>query len=316
MKNLFALFFILITSVGFAQTQMEMNEEAYRDFHQSDSVLNRTYSDIIKLYKSDPEFINALKKSQRLWIKFRDAELEMKFPNYKEAGYYGSIHPMCRAYYLKELTDKRIETLMEWRIGGEEGDGCGGSVKLREDFLMDSLLAVAKIHPDQLYKPFDSLDFDKVMAFNFFIDSKTFLPLSTYEVGSIVSNGSLIYSTHFPGVELTKNQINTLNNLFSDTLTFGGEKRACFEPHHAFVFYKGNKIVNAINICLDCNQMNSDFKIPAMEYYIADYGMTDGQLGISFQNGFTESGRTRLINLIRELKLPYVSRKDLKGEKH
>lgn len=109
-----------------------MNKEAYAEFNKSDKTLNEIYKTILSEYKSDTIFVENLKKSQRLWIKFRDAEMEMKFPNYADK-IYRSIHPTCRAFYLKKLTDKRIETLKEWVSGIEEGDACNGSVKIIEE---------------------------------------------------------------------------------------------------------------------------------------------------------------------------------------
>lgn len=51
----------------------------------------------------------------------------MKYPDY-DGVYYGSFQPVCRAQYLKELTDDRIKTLQQWLNGVEEGDICSGSV--------------------------------------------------------------------------------------------------------------------------------------------------------------------------------------------
>ena len=109
-----------------------MNKEAYAEFNESDKLLNEIYKTILSEYKTDTIFVENLKKSQRIWIEFRDAEMEMKYPNYTEK-IYGSIHPTCRAFYLKELTDKRIETLKIWVGGTEEGDACCGSVKIIEE---------------------------------------------------------------------------------------------------------------------------------------------------------------------------------------
>jgi len=109
-----------------------MNKEAYAEFNESDKLLNEIYKTILSEYKTDTIFVENLKKSQRIWIEFRDAEIEMKYPNYAEK-IYGSIHPTCRAFYLKELTDKRIETLKIWVGGTEEVDACCGSVKIIEE---------------------------------------------------------------------------------------------------------------------------------------------------------------------------------------
>lgn len=116
---------------GFSQTQTEMNTEAYKDFEKVDNELNQTYKKILVEYKSDTAFIKNLKVSQRIWITFRDAELKMKYPD-REPGYYGSIYPVCRAEYLKELTLARIKTLRIWLEGIEEGDACAGSVKTKD----------------------------------------------------------------------------------------------------------------------------------------------------------------------------------------
>jgi hypothetical protein len=54
----------------------------------------------------------------------------MKYPE-REAGYYGSIYPICRADYLEKLTRERTMKLREWLKGVEEGDACGGSIQTK-----------------------------------------------------------------------------------------------------------------------------------------------------------------------------------------
>lgn len=124
---------ILTISINcFAQTQTEMNQQAYDKFNKSDKKLKGIYQTILSEYRRDTIFIQNLKKSQRIWIQFRDAEMEMKYPKYPDKT-YGSIQPTCRAFYLKDLTDKRIETLKSWISETEEGDVCNGSVKTIEE---------------------------------------------------------------------------------------------------------------------------------------------------------------------------------------
>ena len=129
MKNLVIVIILTLSFSCFSQTQAEINKDAYAEFNKSDKRLNEIYQTIVSKYKYDSIFIKNLKKSQRIWIKFRDAEIEMKYPSYPNKQ-YGSIHPTCIAFYLKKLTDKRIEILKEWVTGTEEGDACSGSVKL------------------------------------------------------------------------------------------------------------------------------------------------------------------------------------------
>jgi len=128
MKYILSLAFCFICLFGFAQTQAEMNIMQYESYKKTDKKLNEVYQAILKAYKSDTEFIKNLRASQRIWITFRDAEVKVKFPD-REAGYYGSIHPLCVSLYLEELTLDRISTLNLWLKGSEEGDGCSGSIK-------------------------------------------------------------------------------------------------------------------------------------------------------------------------------------------
>ena len=122
--------FLLLSSVGWAQTQAEMSRQAYEDYHQFDQELNDVYQQILTLYRSDTAFIQNLKSSQRIWIQFRDAELEVKYLE-KGAEIYGSIHPICRAEYLSKLTKERTDRLKKWIEGSWEGDVCAGSVRIK-----------------------------------------------------------------------------------------------------------------------------------------------------------------------------------------
>ncbi|HEY2915399.1 MAG TPA: lysozyme inhibitor LprI family protein, partial [Candidatus Angelobacter sp.] len=90
--------------------------------------LNATYQGILKKYADDPAFIGRLRTAQRAWLKFRDAQLQMKFPPSNQVG---SVAPMCHALYKAELTQARTRELKIWLDGIEEGDVCAGSVKTR-----------------------------------------------------------------------------------------------------------------------------------------------------------------------------------------
>ena len=116
-----------------SQTQGEMNAEKEKSYKSSDKKLNAVYQTILEEYKNDTIFIEALRLSQRNWIKFRDSELKMKYPERETEGYYGSVYPMCEAIYLNELTKSRIKTLKTWLEGIEEGDVCSGSVKMTSE---------------------------------------------------------------------------------------------------------------------------------------------------------------------------------------
>jgi uncharacterized protein YecT (DUF1311 family) len=118
----------MICSSAFCQTQFEMNNESANSYKKADKELNEIYRKVLYEYQSDTVFVKNLKASQKIWIKFRDAELNMKYP-VKEPGWYGSMHPMCVYGYLEKLTRARIITLTEWLSGVADGEGCGGSIK-------------------------------------------------------------------------------------------------------------------------------------------------------------------------------------------
>jgi len=131
MKKTFTFLILISSFTCFSQTQAEMNQQAYDELNKSNKKLNEVFHKIKSIYKTDTLFLQNLKSSQIAWIKFRDAELEMKFPPYPNK-HYGSIHPICRAQYLQELTQKRTKTLQNWVAGIEEGNACNGSINIIE----------------------------------------------------------------------------------------------------------------------------------------------------------------------------------------
>ena len=111
-----------------AQSQTELQIDAFNSYKKADKELNRVYQAIISEYSEDSVFIENLIISQRIWIQFRDAEFKMKYPDNVE---YGSVQEMCEAMYLEKLTKERIKTLNVWLKGLEEGEVCSGSVKIK-----------------------------------------------------------------------------------------------------------------------------------------------------------------------------------------
>lgn len=132
MRNLIfiGVLFMLPVSAS-AQTQPEMNKAEHTKYLKADKELNTIYQEILKEYKSDLVFIKSLKAAQVVWIKFRDAEMKLKYPD-REAGYYGSIHPMCWSVYKNELTQERTAKLKQWVTGEEEGNSCTSSIKVKK----------------------------------------------------------------------------------------------------------------------------------------------------------------------------------------
>ncbi|HZV68691.1 MAG TPA: lysozyme inhibitor LprI family protein [Saprospiraceae bacterium] len=127
-KILLTASFLLAYIICSAQTQAEMNDEADRGFKTADSTLNVVYKKILNEYADDSLFIQNLKRVQRIWLTFRDAEIQLKYP--ASAG-YGSVQRMCYTHYLTDLTNDRVRSLQIWLDGIEEGDVCAGSMKLK-----------------------------------------------------------------------------------------------------------------------------------------------------------------------------------------
>lgn len=125
-----ALLLTFVTTFSYGQSQAQMNETALINFKKADKELNLTYNKILTDYKSDLEFILNLKTSQKIWIKFRDAEMKVKYPD-RKPGYYGTAQPACLYNYKAELTKKRVRELRTWIGGTTEGDVCAGSVKAK-----------------------------------------------------------------------------------------------------------------------------------------------------------------------------------------
>ena len=128
MNRVLILLLVTLSYNCFSQTQVEINKKAYAEFNKADKALNKVYEQIFIRYKADTIFLETLKKSQRIWIKFRDAELEMKYPNYSDM-HYGTVHPICRSLYLTGPTKKRSKNLKIWLNRIEKDDVYASSVK-------------------------------------------------------------------------------------------------------------------------------------------------------------------------------------------
>ena len=117
-------------------TQLDINMCAGADFTKVDAELNSVWKSIQAKYKDQPLFLERLKASQRLWLQFRDAELEALYPVAKGEDtntQYGSMYPACYVGAKAKLTRQRIEQLKVWLDGAQEGDTCSGSIKNSAD---------------------------------------------------------------------------------------------------------------------------------------------------------------------------------------
>ncbi len=127
-KLTFLFFSIMFTQFLFAQSQAQMNNDSYVSYKKVDNELGVVYQKVINKYSKNPDFINALRASERLWIQLRDAEIKMRFPANDPRLEYGSVYPMCVNIYLENITKTRINYLKEWLQSTDGGDVCSGSL--------------------------------------------------------------------------------------------------------------------------------------------------------------------------------------------
>lgn len=116
--------------------QMPLNECYARQFSRADAELNAVWKKIQAKYADQPVFLEKLKTSQRLWVQFRDAEVQATFPvdsHEDPRVQYGSVYPMCESMLQTQLTLQRIQQLKVWLDGTDGGDACAGSLKDSKD---------------------------------------------------------------------------------------------------------------------------------------------------------------------------------------
>ncbi|WP_426277196.1 hypothetical protein ACN9MN_17730 [Chryseobacterium sp. S-02] len=168
------------------------------------------------------------------------------------------------------------------------------TIGLNEETLV-SYLKTAKILKPSTKNglPFSKLDYDKIIAYDYKGDEKMYS-------AAIDRNGKFI-----PIIEkqkfLTQNQADKILSVLSKKSSYGEASAACFNPHLGIVFFRNNKKVNQINICLDCNNSISEIDIPAQAHKVFNKG-TDSEY---YFTGFTPKGKLAVIELCQELQFYY-----------
>lgn len=133
-KFLILAVFIFSAQFALAQSQSEMNQEAYNQYRQSDKELNDIYAQILRDHKNDPLFTEKLKQAQRAWIAYRDAMVDLQYPAnspMEKLTLYGSFHPVCDASLREKITVEQTKVLLQWIIGIPEGEMCNGSIPIK-----------------------------------------------------------------------------------------------------------------------------------------------------------------------------------------
>ncbi len=98
-----------------AQSQHEMNQQAFAEYEKADAELNKVYAKV--LAKLDEEGKGKLKAAQRAWVAFRDAQAEMDADLMRG----GSLSTLLRAGSLTGTTKTRVKDLREFLKQLEDG---------------------------------------------------------------------------------------------------------------------------------------------------------------------------------------------------
>lgn len=86
----------------------------YQEFQRADRRLNAIYRRIRRDNQRNRSFLIKLRDAERAWLKYRDAQLDAFYPQYREADRCNSDYAI--AYYLEKahLTWERVKQLKEW----------------------------------------------------------------------------------------------------------------------------------------------------------------------------------------------------------
>ena len=115
-----------------AGSQSQMVACAGEDVEAADKELNSVYKALLQCASHDKLFIDRLRAAQRLWIQFRNAELEAYQPVDDEAGEasstkWGSMYPLTYLSVKKTLTEERTEQLRRFFFEEFLDDYCESS---------------------------------------------------------------------------------------------------------------------------------------------------------------------------------------------
>ncbi len=126
--------------------------------------------------------------------------------------------------------------------------------------------------------PFPALHADLVVAYEF--DGR--------HEQQLVYNGKVL-PIYTKSLVLRKGQIDSLEQIITDTATYGERPYACFEPRLCIVYFKEKKILAHIAICFECHSLESSIPIPA-----ETYDTVETEYGKIVRNGFSVSGKEKL----------------------
>lgn len=125
--------------------QAGMTLEAVADYAETEKLHQQVYDEVIAIYGDNKESIEFLRRSQRAWIAFRDAQIRAIWPEIETGEGMGTAERMCISIELEKITRQRILQLLAWRNGIEEGDvGAGTRMTPEEVQKRERLLKIKR----------------------------------------------------------------------------------------------------------------------------------------------------------------------------
>lgn len=118
------------------------------------------------------------------------------------------------------------------------------------------LLTFSTVASAQLQNPFEAIEYDKVVAYEFKGDGARLIKYCLKREPNRISDS----------VTISKKHIRKLEKVLAANKSYGGTTATCFDPHLALVYYKNQQIVATVDICLDCNSLLPSFEIPATKH--------------------------------------------------
>jgi hypothetical protein len=145
-------------------------------------------------------------------------------------------------------------------------------------------------------EPFDSIRFDKIIACDYD---------GTDERGSGIIDSAGNFDSRIKAQRaLDTGQINSITSCLGSRHSYGDGTAPCFRPGMALVFFQNIQPVMKIEICLDCNFLESSVRIPAK------YGKKTNLEGSEIElTGFSKDGRKCIIDLAKQLAFSYAKEK-------
>lgn len=104
-----------------ATTQYDMNQCAGQVSGAADRELNATYQAVLKKWAAYPEMIAKLRKAQRAWLNYRDADLAARFAD-SQGPDRGTAFPAAYALYQASLERERTARLCDYLRGDAYGE--------------------------------------------------------------------------------------------------------------------------------------------------------------------------------------------------